>query len=128
MSQFPNELRYTKSHEWVRQESNDIVTIGISDYAQGELGDLVFVELPDLNATVSSGQEIAVVESVKTAADIYSPVDGTVVEVNQTLVPAPECINQDPYGKGWIFKVKLKHPSQLNQLMDAKTYQAQIEE
>lgn len=128
MSQFPNELRYTKSHEWVRQEANDVVTIGISDYAQRELGDLVFVELPDLNAVVNSGEEIAVVESVKTAADIYSPVDGTVIEVNQELVPAPEFINQDPYGKGWIFKVKLKHPGQVDKLMDAKAYQAQIEE
>jgi glycine cleavage system H protein len=128
MSQFPNELRYTKSHEWVRQEANDVVTIGISDYAQSELGDLVFVELPDLNAVVNSGEEIAVVESVKTAADIYSPVDGTVIEVNQELVPAPEFINQDPYGKGWIFKVKLKHPGQVDKLMDAKAYQAQIEE
>jgi glycine cleavage system H protein len=128
MSQFPTELRYTKSHEWVRSDANDVVTIGISDYAQHELGDLVFVELPDLNAEVNSGEEIAVVESVKTAADIYSPVDGTVIEVNQELVPAPEFINQDPYGKGWIFKVKLKHPSQVDKLMDAKAYQAQIED
>lgn len=128
MSQFPSDLRYTKSHEWVRKESDDLVTIGISDYAQHELGDLVFVELPDLNAEVTSGEEIAVVESVKTAADVYSPVDGKVTEVNMELVPAPEFINQDPYGKGWIFKVQLKHPSQWDKLMDAKAYQAQIEE
>jgi glycine cleavage system H protein len=128
MSEYPAELRYTKSHEWVRQDSADEVTIGISDYAQHELGDLVFVELPDLNAKASSGQEIAVVESVKTAADIYSPVDGEIIEVNQTLVSAPEFINQDPYGNGWIFRMKLKHPSQLESLMDAKAYQAQNED
>ncbi len=128
MSQFPSDLRYTKSHEWVRKGADDIVTIGISDYAQHELGDLVFVELPDLNAKVSSGEEIAVVESVKTAADIFSPVDGAVVEVNQELISAPELINQDAYGKGWIFRVKLQHPSQWDALLDAKAYQAQIEE
>lgn len=128
MNVFPSELRYTKSHEWVRKEADGSATIGITDYAQKELGDLVFVELPDLNATVSSGEEIAVVESVKTAADIYSPVDGSVFAVNDELISAPELINQDAYGRGWIFKVKLKHPSQLEKLLDAKAYQAQIEE
>lgn len=127
MSNVPSELKYTKSHEWVRDEGDGTVTIGITDHAQELLGDLVFVELPEVGSSVDAGSECAVVESVKAASDIYSPVTGEVTEVNETLADAPETVNQDAYGDGWIFKVKLESEDQLSDLMDADAYNEVVE-
>ena len=118
----PNELSYTKSHEWVRVDEEGIATIGITDHAQEMLGDLVFVELPEVGTELGIGAECAVVESVKAASDVYSPVSGEVVEVNELLADAPETINQDAYEEGWIFRVRLSVPSEVDELMDADSY------
>jgi glycine cleavage system H protein len=118
----PNELSYTKSHEWVRVDEEGIATIGITDHAQEMLGDLVFVELPEVGTELGIGAECAVVESVKAASDVYSPVSGEVVEVNELLADAPETINQDAYEEGWIFRVRLSVPSEVAELMDADSY------
>jgi len=115
-------LKYTQQHEWARQEG-DTAVVGLSDYAQDKLGEIVFVELPDIGAAVEAGKSAAVIESVKAVADLYAPVDGTVTEVNETLLDQPELINQDPYGEGWVFKVEVKDESQLNSLMDKPTYE-----
>ena len=122
MSELPSDLKYSKSHEWVRNEADGTVTVGITDHAQDLLGDLVFVELPELGASVEAGVECAVVESVKAASDVYSPVSGEVVAVNETLADAPETINGDAFGDGWIFKVRLADPSELDGLLDAAGY------
>ncbi len=121
MSNIPDNLKYTKSHEWVKDEGDGSVTVGITDHAQELLGDLVFVELPEVGAELSAGSECAVVESVKAASDVYSPVDGEVVAVNEDLADSPEAINEDPYG-AWIFKLKLSDPAQLDGLLDAAAY------
>lgn len=105
MSNIPQKLQYTKTHEWIKKEE-EFLTIGITDHAQTMLGDLVYVELPELDANFEGGQECAVVESVKAAADIYCPIPGEVVEVNDAVIENPQLINQDPYGKGWLFRVK----------------------
>ena len=126
MSNLPNELRYSKSHEWVRTDGANTVTIGITDFAQSQLGDLVFVELPDLDSEVKTGDEIAVVESVKTAADVYSPVTGKVIAVNEDLAAAPEQVNQDPYGSGWLFKIVVADENALRALLSAEDYQNTI--
>jgi len=118
----PNELRYTESHEWVRADEDGIATIGITDHAQELLGDLVFVELPEVGTELGIGSDCAVVESVKAASDVFSPVSGEVVEVNELLADAPETINQDAYEEGWIFRVKLTNPSEVDALMDANSY------
>ncbi len=118
----PTELKYTKSHEWVRVEDDNLVTVGITDHAQELLGDLVFVELPEVGADLGIGAECAVVESVKAASDVYSPVSGEVIEVNETLADAPETINQDAYEEGWIFRLRLTEPGELDGLMDADSY------
>lgn len=122
MSEIPNELKYTKSHEWVRDEGDGICAIGITDHAQGLLGDLVFVELPEIGAVVERDGECGVVESVKAASDIYSPISGEVTAANELLAETPETLNQDPYGDGWIFKLKLSHPEQLDDLLAADDY------
>ena len=127
MSNQPKDLKYAKSHEWVRDEGDGVVTIGISDHAQELLGDLVFVELPEVGAELSAGDECAVVESVKAASDIYSPVGGEVTEVNEVLTDAPETINDDPYVGGWIYKLKLADAAELGNLMDADAYLAHAE-
>ena len=114
----PKDLKYAKSHEWVRVEG-DTATVGISDHAQHELTDIVYVELPEVGARIEAGNECAVVESVKAASDIYAPVTGDVVAVNEELSSAPELLNDDPYGKGWMFKVKV---SELGELMSADDY------
>ena len=124
MSEIPNELKYAKSHEWVRDEGDGVCTVGISDHAQELLGDLVFIELPEVGAAVERDAECGVVESVKAASDIYGPVDGEVVAVNEALADAPETLNQDPYGEGWIFKLKLSDPDQLSDLLTADDYAA----
>jgi glycine cleavage system H protein len=128
MSETPAELKYSKEHEWVRQEGDDVVTIGITDHAQEQLGDLVFVELPEVGGALESGAECAVVESVKAASDIYTPLSGEVIAVNETLADTPENINDAPYGDGWIFKVKLSNNSELDGLMDADAYNAFVAE
>ena len=121
----PQNLRYNSSHEWVLLEG-DIATVGISDHAQEELTDVVFVELPPVGKTVDVGDPTAVVESVKAASDIYAPVSGEVVEVNNEVEANPALVNTDPYGKGWIFKLKVKNAAQLEALLDAAGYEALI--
>lgn len=120
---YPSNLKYTKSHEWARLDDG-LVVVGISDYAQDALGDVVFVELPSVGKAGKAGDSIAAVESVKTASDIYAPVNGEVVEVNSELGDKPELLNQDPYGGGWIFKLKPTSAADLDGLLDAAGYQA----
>ena len=122
MSDLPKNLKYAASHEWASVEDDNIVRVGITDYAQEALGDLVFIELPELGRNIKAHEQCAVVESVKTASDIYSPVSGEIVAVNLALVDQPEQVNSDPYG-AWIFCVKADDLSGLNQLMDADAYQ-----
>jgi glycine cleavage system H protein len=126
MSQIPDNLKYTKEHEWVRLEADGNVTVGITDHAQEQLGDLVFVELPQVGAKLTGGKDCAVVESVKAASDVYAPVGGEVVAANNKLADAPETINQDPYGEGWMFRVK-PDAAKLDQLLDASAYKALLE-
>jgi len=121
MSQIPDDLRYTTSHEWVRQNDDGTVTVGITDYAQTKLGDLVFVEPPESGRTVVAGEACAVVESVKAASDVYSPLGGTVVASNEALSDAPELVNQDPYEEGWLFR--LQTDADLGGLLDAAAYE-----
>lgn len=128
MSEIPSELKYTKSHEWVRDEDDGSVTIGITDHAQELLGDLVFVELPDVGTEMLAEDAACVVESVKAASDVYMPVSGEVIEVNDLLADAPETINDSPYDDGWLIKVKMSNPDELEDLMDADTYDAEIAE
>lgn len=115
-------LKYTQQHEYARPE-NGAAVVGLSDYAQHKLGEIVFVELPDVGAEVEAGKSAAVIESVKAVADLYAPVDGKVTEVNEALLDQPEVINQDPYGEGWVFKVEVKDESQLEKLMDKPAYE-----
>jgi len=122
MSDLPVELKYASSHEWARLESDGTVVIGITDHAQEALGDVVYVELPEEGAGIDAGSEIAVVESVKAASDIYSPVTGEVVEINPALEDQPETINQSPYVDGWLFRVKLSNPDELDDMMNADEY------
>jgi glycine cleavage system H protein len=122
MSTVPAELKYTKSHEWVKDNGDGTVTVGITDHAQDALGDLVFVELPEVGRNVALDEACAVVESVKAASDIYSPLTGEVVEVNGDLVDAPETINQDPYASGWIFRLRPAEGGELAALLDAVAY------
>ncbi len=128
MSEIPSELKYLETHEWVRDEGDGTVTIGISDHAQDSLGDVVFVELPEAGQTLSAGEESAVVESVKAASDIFAPVSGEVVAVNEALDDEPEAVNNSPYGDGWFYKVKLSDPSELDELLDAEGYARVVEE
>ena len=123
MANIPADLKYLDSHEWARVESDGTVTIGISDHAQGALGDLVFVEVPEVGKSLSKGGAAAVVESVKAASDVYSPVSGEVVAANDSLGASPELVNSDPYGAGWLFKIKPSNTAELQQLLDAKAYE-----
>ncbi|MCT8962592.1 glycine cleavage system protein GcvH [Pseudomonas veronii] len=127
MSDIPAGLRYAKSHEWARLEADGTVTVGISDHAQEALGDVVFVELAEIGKAFAAGQEAGVVESVKAASDIYSPVAGEVIAVNEELSGSPELLNSDPYG-AWIFKLKPSNPADLEKLLDAAGYKAAIGE
>lgn len=127
MSKIPSDLKYARSHEWVRPEETT-ATVGVTDHAQQELTDVVFVELPSVGRSLKAGESCAVVESVKTANDIYSPVSGEISEVNQNLVEDPSLANSDPYGAGWFFKVKLSDPSELDRLMTAEEYTDYIQE
>lgn len=125
MSKIPSELKYAKTHEWVRVEG-EIATVGISDHAQHELTDVVFVELPNQGRQVKAGEACAVVESVKTASDVYSPVTGEVIETNQAAVNDPSLVNSDPYGKGWFFKVKLSNGEVPSNLLSPTDYEKQV--
>jgi glycine cleavage system H protein len=125
MSNVPSDLKYTKSHEWVRV-SGDTATVGITDHAQHELTDIVFVELPDTGKKFKSGDACAVVESVKTASDIYSPVSGEILETNKAVVDNPALANSEPYAGGWFFKIKLSSPAEVDTLLTPENYQAQI--
>ncbi len=122
MSNIPNELKYVSSHEWIRDEGDGVVTIGITDHAQELLGDVVFVELPEAGTTFSSGDDLGVVESVKAASDVYAPLSGEVVAVNEALEDAPETVNNDPYGDGWFIKLKLSDSAELDDLLNAEDY------
>ncbi len=128
MSEIPGDLKFMKSHEWARVEGDGKVTVGISDHAQGLLGDLVYVELPAEGDPVEAGTACAVVESVKAASDVYSPVSGTVTAVNSALAEKPETINEDAFGEGWLFVVQVSDPEQLNELLDPDDYAELLEE
>ena len=128
MSEIPGDLKFNKSHEWARVEGDGKVTVGISDHAQELLGDLVYVELPGVGDRIEAGNACAVVESVKAASDVYSPVTGTVVEVNAALADKPETINEDAYGDGWLFVVEAEEPEQLNDMLDPDAYAELLEE
>ncbi|MFV0449214.1 MAG: glycine cleavage system protein GcvH [Vibrio sp.] len=123
-----NTLKFTESHEWVRDNGDGTVTIGISEHAQEMLGDVVFVELPEADTEIDAGDSFSLVESVKAASDIYAPVSGVVIEVNEELQDSPELINEEPYEGGWIVKVKMSDPAELENLKDAEEYLSSIEE
>ncbi len=127
MSDIPAELKYRASHEWVRVEGG-IATIGITDHAQAAMGDLVYVELPDVGQTVAAGDEAGVVESVKAASDIYAPISGEIVAINDLLEGEPEKVNGDCYGEGWLFKIKIADEAELETLLTADEYQAKLED
>ncbi len=124
MSKTPEDLKYTKSHEWVRVAPDGTVTVGITDHAQDLMGDMVFVDLADVGSSVDAGEDCAVVESVKAASDVYAPLSGEVVAVNDALANSPELINKDPYGQGWIFRLKPSDASEMGELLDVQAYQA----
>jgi len=124
MSEVPSDLKYTRDHEWLRAEDDGSVTVGITDHAQAQLGDLVFVEVPEVGVSFGAGDAVAVVESVKAASDVYCPLAGEVVESNESLAESPELINNDPFGEGWIFKLRMENPDALSGLMSADDYQS----
>ena len=128
MSNTPADLRYASTHEWVRPDGDGVFTIGISDHAQQLLGDMVFVELPDVGAEVGTGDDIAVAESVKAASDVYAPISGEIVAVNEDLEDTPELVNSDPYGDGWLFKIKAEDPEEVEGLLDSEAYEGSIED
>lgn len=128
MSDVPSELHYTKSHEWIEVAGDGTVTVGVTDYAQQALGDLVFVELPEVGGNVEAGDACAVVESVKVASDVYAPLAGEVVEVNEQLADSPELVNEDPYGEGWLFKLSVTDEDAIEKLLNADAYQAVVDE
>jgi len=126
MTATPEELLYTPSHEWLRDNGDGTVTMGITDHAQDQLGDVVFVELPEEEQTIAKGEELAVVESVKSASDIYAPVSGTVESTNEALEDAPETVNEHCYGDGWMVKIKLENPDELSEPLSADRYQQMV--
>ena len=121
----PQSLKYTKEHEWVR-EDGDTVTVGITDHAQGELGDIIFVEFPEIGQIIERDEPCGTIEAVKTVADLFAPISGTVIEINETLDDSPESVNQDPYGDGWMVKVSVSEAGELDNLMSAVQYQEMI--
>ncbi|MEJ2635794.1 MAG: glycine cleavage system protein GcvH [Calditrichia bacterium] len=123
--QIPEKLKYTKDHEWAKVE-DDVVTIGITDYAQGELGDVVYVELPEVGSTTTQGESFGTIEAVKAVSDLFAPVSGEVLEVNDKLTDEPETINKDAYGAGWIIKIKMSDKSELDNLLDKAAYEELI--
>ena len=128
ISNVPNELKYRESHEWVRKEADGTYTVGITEHAQELLGDMVFIDLPDIGSSFAAGDDCAVAESVKAASDIYAPLSGEVVAVNDALETTPELVNSEPYASGWLFRLKASDESELEQLMDAEGYLASIDE
>ncbi|HBE91895.1 MAG TPA: glycine cleavage system protein GcvH [Gammaproteobacteria bacterium] len=122
MSNTPENLRYTRSHEWVLDNNDGTATIGISDHAQELLGDMVYIETPELDRVVEAGEECAVVESVKAASDVYAPLSGTIIGANEKLADAPELVNEDPYGEGWMFKIQFSDAGQIAALLNASAY------
>ena len=128
MSNVPSTLKYTKSHEWIRVEDDGTLTIGVTDHAQEALGDIVFLELPEAGRALSAGEACAVIESVKAASDIYAPVSGEVVEVNEALESSPELANSDPYGEGWFFRLRADNTEELDALLDAEGYGNSLDE
>lgn len=126
MSQIPADLKYIETHQWVRVSEDGTATVGVTDFAQEQLGDVVFVELPELGATVTGGEEAGVAESVKSASDVFSPVTGEVIERNETLEDEPEKLNDDPYGEGWLFRVKLDDEGELEGLMAPDAYAGHV--
>lgn len=128
MSHLPDDLKYLSSHEWLRLESDGTAYVGISDHAQESMGDLVYVECPEVGVELGAGDEAGVVESVKAASDIYCPVGGEVVSINERLEDSPELVNQDPYGEGWIFQIKVADTDEVEDMLSADEYLAQIEE
>ncbi|KJM63051.1 glycine cleavage system protein H [Pluralibacter gergoviae] len=128
MSNVPAELKYSKEHEWLRKETDGTYTVGITEHAQELLGDMVFVDLPDVGKTVEAGDDCAVAESVKAASDIYAPIGGEIVAVNDALGDSPELVNNAPYGEGWIFRIKASDESQLAALLDAAAYASLLED
>ena len=128
MNKIPNELRYTQTHEWVRVEEDGSAVVGITDHAQSALGELVFVDLPDLLQVVHAGDEVCVIESVKAASDVYSPISGKIISVNEELEEAPNLVNSDPYGDGWLFKIHPMDTEEFSELLDADGYSAIMEE
>ena len=128
MSNIPSELKYAPSHEWVRDEGDGTFTVGISEHAQELLGDMVFVELPEVGDEVDAGEDCAVAESVKAASDIYAPISGEIVAINEELEDAPETVNNDAYGDGWLFRIKASDESELENLLDAEGYAHTIDE
>lgn len=127
MSDIPGNLRYAKTHEWIRLEGDGTATVGITDHAQDAMGDLVYVQLPEVGEQKTAGDETGVVESVKAASDIYAPVDGEVIEVNSALEDTPELVNEDPYDRGWLFKLRVNDEKQVEALLTADQYQAQLD-
>ena len=127
MTEIPGDLKFLKSHEWARIEDDGLIRVGISDHAQGQLGDLVYVELPEVGSSVKAGTGAAVVESVKAASDIYAPISGEVVAVNEALSDKPETINEDAYGEGWIFLVRPSDRAEMDELLDANAYEELVE-
>lgn len=127
MSNVPSELKFLSSHEWVLVEG-DVATVGVSDHAQELLGDLVFVELPEVDSTVEAGDSVGVIESVKAASDTYAPVSGAIIEVNSELEDSPERINDDPYGDGWMYRIRMEDPDEIGNLLDAEAYTDAIAE
>lgn len=128
MSNLPNDLKYTKSHEWIQTNEDGTITVGITDHAQELLGDLVYVEVPEVELVVAAEQACVVVESVKAASDVYAPVAGSVTAVNEALEDAPELVNSDPYGEGWIYKLKVDDLADLDGLLDAESYLAESDD
>ncbi|GAA0538795.1 glycine cleavage system protein GcvH [Rheinheimera aquimaris] len=128
MSSIPKGLKYASSHEWARDDGNGIYTVGITEHAQGLLGDMVFVELPEVGDSVAQGDDCAVAESVKAASDIYAPLSGEIVEVNDALADSPELVNSSPYEDGWMFKIKVSDDAELSALLDAEGYKNSIDE
>jgi len=128
MSNIPDDLHYTKTHEWVKQDADGTITVGITDHAQHLLGDMVFIELPEAGSEFNTGDDCAVVESVKAASDVYCPVSGEIIETNEALVETPEVVNQDPYGDGWLFKLKPNDEGEVEDLLDAEGYKELAEE
>lgn len=127
MSNIPSELRYLSSHEWIRVEDNDTAYVGITDHAQDSLGDLVFVEMPEVGDELKAGEEAGVVESVKAASDIYAPMSGEVIAVNESLEDSPELINNDPYGDGWIYQLRLSNKAEWDELLSAEDYATNLD-